>query len=115
LNVKAKTGPDPCKCCECGEESEEELLRRIGELAQENRDKEGSLIQVLHMAQTLYGCLPMEVQQVVADGMRIPHSTVSGVVSFYSFFTTEPRESTPSASASARPVMCAAAKKSWPG
>lgn len=91
MNVNARTNPEPCKCCDCGEESEEELLRRISDLALEHRDREGSLIQVLHMAQTLYGCLPMEVQQAVAEGMGIPLSTVSGVVSFYSFFTTQPR------------------------
>jgi len=77
-------------CCGCSHE-EEELLARIQELAAEYRGKEGSLIQVLHMAQGIYGYLPMEVQQVVADALEIPLSQVSGVVSFYSFFATEPR------------------------
>ena len=34
----------------CCDHSEEALLKRIGELAAEYRGKEGSLIQVLHMA-----------------------------------------------------------------
>ena len=63
----------------CCDHSEEALLKRIGELAAEYRGKEGSLIQVLHMAQGIYGYLPLEVQKV------------SGVVTFYSFFSTQPR------------------------
>lgn len=47
-------------CCEC-DHSEAALLARIGELAAEYRGKEGSLIQVLHMAQGIYGYLPIEV------------------------------------------------------
>ncbi len=43
------------------------------------------------MAQGLYGYLPVEVQTVIADALGIPLSEVSGVVSFYSFFNTQPR------------------------
>jgi len=90
LNSNARTDFQSCSCC-CGTESEEELLCKIAALALECREKEGSLIQALHLAQSLYGCLPLEVQQVVASGMGIPLAKVSGVVSFYSFFTTQPR------------------------
>ena len=79
-----------CACC-CGAESEEALQERIRTLAREYRGKEGSLIQVLHMAQTIYGYLPMEVQKIVADELGLPLSQVSGVVTFYSFFSTQPR------------------------
>lgn len=57
----------------------------------EYKGKEGSLIQVLHMAQGIYGYLPLEVQEVIADGLDIPLAEVSGVVTFYSFFATQPR------------------------
>lgn len=77
-----------CACCQNG--SETELLERIREFARENKD-EGSLIQVLHFAQELYGHLPLDVQEAVADEMGIPLAKVSGVVSFYSFFTSQPR------------------------
>ena len=43
------------------------------------------------MAQTIYGYLPIEVQKIVADELQIPLSEVSGVVTFYSFFSTQPR------------------------
>ena len=79
-----------CACC-CGEESEQVLQERIRQIAREYRGREGSLIQVLHMAQTIYGYLPLEVQQIVADELGLPLSEVSGVVTFYSFFSTQPR------------------------
>lgn len=78
-----------CACC--AKTSGQDLLTRIAELAADYRGREGSLIQVLHMAQGIYGYLPLEVQKVVADALAIPLSEVSGVVSFYSFFATQPR------------------------
>ena len=75
----------------CCDHSEAALLKRIGELAAEYRGKEGSLIQVLHMAQGIYGYLPLEVQKVIADALDISLAEVSGVVTFYSFFSTQPR------------------------
>jgi NADH:ubiquinone oxidoreductase subunit E len=71
--------------------TEEELLQRIRQLAANYKGKEGSLIQVLHMVQGVYGYLPLHIQQIVAEELELPLSTVSGVVSFYSFFATEPR------------------------
>lgn len=34
---------------------------------------------------------PMQLQEFIADGMNLPVSEVSGVVSFYSFFSTQKR------------------------
>ena len=53
--------------------------------------RRGRLIQILHRAQHIFGYLPREVQQHVAAKMRIPESAVSGVVSFYNYFTTKPK------------------------
>ncbi len=78
---------DPC--CGCGDESEQ--LRLLAELTQEYRSQGKSLIQVLYMAQGMFGSLPLDVQKVVAGNMGMSLSHVSGVVSFYSFFTTQPR------------------------
>lgn len=79
-----------CQCC-CEEESEQQKLDRIAEVMERYKGKEGSLIQVLHLAQNIYGHLPLEVQKFIAEGMDKPLSEVSGVVTFYSFFSTEPR------------------------
>ncbi|MDY0234819.1 MAG: NADH-quinone oxidoreductase subunit NuoE [Gudongella sp.] len=52
---------------------------------------ETSLIQVLHEAQHIFGYLPKEVQLFVGEQLDIPASKIYGVVSFYSFFTMEPK------------------------
>lgn len=51
----------------------------------------GYLIPALKDAQELFGYLPEEVQKKLAVGLNIPASHVYGVVTFYSFFTIEPR------------------------
>lgn len=53
--------------------------------------KEGHLVTALHKAQSLYGYLPMEVQQQVASLMGTSLSQVYGVVSFYTYFTMVPK------------------------
>ncbi|MBU0969425.1 MAG: NAD(P)H-dependent oxidoreductase subunit E [Proteobacteria bacterium] len=53
--------------------------------------KKGHLIQILHTAQQIFGYLPREVQEHVALCLGIHHAEVSGVVSFYNFFTTTPK------------------------
>ncbi|MGL5311884.1 MAG: NAD(P)H-dependent oxidoreductase subunit E [Peptostreptococcaceae bacterium] len=53
--------------------------------------KTGALIQVLHHAQGIFGYLPKEVQLHIARKLNISPAKVYGVVSFYSYFTTEPR------------------------
>lgn len=52
--------------------------------------KKGSLIQVLHTAQDIFGYLPKEVQLYISDKLNISPAKVYGVVSFYSYFTTGP-------------------------
>jgi NADH:ubiquinone oxidoreductase subunit E len=68
-----------------------EAFSKIANVIDLYKNKEGSLIQVLHCAQEIYGHLSMEVQEFISDRMNIPISEVSGVVSFYSFFSTVPR------------------------
>jgi len=77
--------------CNCSELTEEEKLERIAEVIEDYRHREGSLIQILHLAQGIYGYLPIHVQKFIAQRLNIPLSEVYGVVSFYSFFTTSKR------------------------
>ena len=53
--------------------------------------RRGRLIQVLHRAQAIFGYLPREVQLHVAEKLFLPEAVISGVVSFYNYFTTEPK------------------------
>ncbi|KJS22626.1 MAG: hydrogenase [Clostridiaceae bacterium BRH_c20a] len=80
------------KCqCQCAEESDQDKYTRISEIIDEYKDKEGSLIQILHLAQGIYGHIPLELQKFIAQRLEIPLSQISGVVTFYSFFSTQPR------------------------
>ena len=63
----------------------------IAEIIDKYRDQEGCLIQILHAAQAIHGCLPLELQMFIAESLNLPLSEVAGVVSFYSFFSVNPR------------------------
>ncbi|NLK63111.1 MAG: NAD(P)H-dependent oxidoreductase subunit E [Fusobacteria bacterium] len=54
-------------------------------------EKKGALISVLHKAQEIFGYLPKEVQEFVAEKLDVSLAQVYGVVSFYSFFTMTPK------------------------
>jgi len=77
--------------CQCGEETEEQKLARVAEIIDDYKDSDGNLIQILHMVQGIYGYLPLEVQQFIAERLDVPLSEVYGVSTFYSFFATQPR------------------------
>lgn len=51
----------------------------------------GELINVLHGAQELFGYLPAEVQELVAQELNVSVAHVYGVVTFYSFFSMLPK------------------------
>lgn len=72
-------------------EDHEEKLQQISEIVDKYEAKESNLIMILYAAQSIYGYLPFVVQRFIADKMSISVSKVSGVVTFYSFFSTEPK------------------------
>jgi len=53
--------------------------------------RKDTLIQTLHQAQEIFGFLPEEVQLHIANRYAVSHAEVSGVISFYNFFTTTPK------------------------
>jgi len=69
------------------QEQEQQLLEVIAK----NKELPGALLPVLHEAQEIYGYLPIEVQQMVADGLEISLSEVYGVATFYSRFSLTPK------------------------
>jgi NADH:ubiquinone oxidoreductase subunit E len=77
--------------CKCQELTEEEKFSQLRDVICEYDRQESNLIQVLHMAQAIFGYLPKNVLTYIASEMDLPLSKVSGVVSFYSFFSTQPQ------------------------
>lgn len=57
----------------------------------EDPRRKDTLIMTLHHAQKIFGYLPEVVQIYIANQYSIPHADVSGVISFYNFFTTTPK------------------------
>ena len=91
MDINTEKGQCACACgCECSAE-EQETYAKIANVIDLYKGKEGCLIQVLHAAQNIYGYLPLELQEFIAEGLRIPLSEVYGVVTFYSFFSTKER------------------------
>jgi len=66
-------------------------LNQIAEVIAKYEAKPSNLIMILHAAQGIYGYLPYVVQKFIADKMSLSVSEVSGVVTFYSFFSTKPK------------------------
>jgi NADP-reducing hydrogenase subunit HndA len=69
----------------------ETLYQQLAQFIAELPTKEGHLVTALHKAQSLFGYLPREVQEFVAEQMEVSLAKVYGVVSFYTFFTMIPK------------------------
>jgi NADH:ubiquinone oxidoreductase subunit E len=66
-------------------------LEQIAAVIAKYEAKPSNLIMILHAAQGIYGYLSYDVQKFVAEKLSMPVAEVSGVVSFYSFFSTKPK------------------------
>ena len=75
----------------CGQLTQEQQYSMLKDVIREFDADEKNLIQILHMAQAIFGCLPVEVQKYIAEEMDMSMSKMSGVISFYSFFSTQPK------------------------
>lgn len=49
------------------------------------------LMHVMQEAQNIYGYLPFEIQQKIAEGMNVPMEKVYGVATFYAQFALSPK------------------------
>lgn len=77
--------------CNCGEVTEEEIMMTLDDVIFNYKDKPGALIPILQITQRLFGYLPEKALKKIALELDKPYNEVAGVVSFYSFFSTQPR------------------------
>ncbi len=82
------TKEEVCNVQSMTEEEKYDLLRDV---IIDYERRENNLIQVLHMAQAIFGYLPSEVQRFIAAEMNLSISKVNSVLTFYSFFSTKPK------------------------
>ena len=71
-----------------GTKEQEAKLKAIIE---ENKCDKSRLMAVMQEAQGIYGYLPMEVQNMIAEGMEVPLEKVYGVSTFYAQFSLTPK------------------------
>ncbi len=65
--------------------------RELLKVIENHKNQPGGLMPVLQEAQSIYGYLPIEVQQMIAEGMGVHLSEVYGVATFYSQFSLSPK------------------------
>jgi len=68
-----------------------EAVKQIKEICARYADEPSPLMLVLTDVQKEYGYLPLEVQEVISAELNIPVADIYGVVTFYSFFSLQPK------------------------
>lgn len=69
----------------------QEQVNLLRSKIQEHVKKPGPLMPTLHDAQEIFGCIPLEIQQIISEELHESIAKINGVVTFYSHFTLEPK------------------------
>ena len=64
---------------------------KLQALIAEHKHDKSHLMAVMQQAQDIYGYLPIEVQNKIAEGMEVPLEKVYGVSTFYAQFSLSPK------------------------
>lgn len=65
--------------------------KRIKEIVDSYKKEATPLMLILSDVQTEFGYIPLDVQEIISDETGIPVSEIYGVVTFYSFFSLQPK------------------------
>ena len=63
----------------------------MDQIIAENRERPGAIMVILNEMQNKIGFISEPMQAYIAKKLHVPMTSVHGVVTFYSFFTTQPR------------------------
>ena len=66
-------------------------VKQIKEIINRYRDERTPLMMILSDIQKEYGYIPLDVQELVSEETGIPVAEIYGVVTFYSFFSLNPK------------------------
>ena len=66
-------------------------VEQITEICNRYKDEKTPLMMILSDIQNEYGYIPLEVQELVSELTGLSVSEIYGVVTFYSFFSLEPK------------------------
>ncbi len=70
---------------------QEAAVKKINEICDRYVDEKTPLMMILSDVQKEYGYIPLEVQEVVSARTGISVAEIYGVVTFYSFFSLQPK------------------------
>ena len=68
-----------------------EKYEALQEAIARHKGEPGALMPVLQEAQNIFGYVPKDVQQLIADGLGTTLAEVYGVATFYAQFSLEPK------------------------
>lgn len=68
-----------------------EQEKKLKEIIDANKHDESRIMAVMQEAQEVYGYLPIEVQEMIAEGMNVPLEKVYGISTFYAQFSLSPK------------------------
>lgn len=69
----------------------QEKFDQLQAVIDEHKGSKGPLMPVMQKAQDIFGAIPFEVQNFIAEKMDVPMTDVYGVSTFYSLFALEPK------------------------
>lgn len=69
----------------------DEQVKELKERIAIHKQKPGPLMPTLHDAQRIFGCIPVQVQKLIASELGESVAKINGVVTFYSHFSIEPK------------------------
>ena len=70
---------------------QKEKYAKLQQTIEAHKGEKGALMPVLQAAQEIFGYVPMDVQEIIAEGLGTTLSEVYGVATFYSQFSLEPK------------------------
>ncbi len=65
--------------------------KQIIEIISRYKDERTPLMMILSDIQKEFGYIPLEVQELVSEQIGVPVAEIYGVVTFYSFFSLNPK------------------------
>lgn len=68
-----------------------EKFEKLRQATAAHKGQKGALMPVLQEAQGIFGCVPLDVQEFIAEELDVTLSEVYGVATFYSQFSLEPK------------------------
>jgi NADH:ubiquinone oxidoreductase subunit E len=68
----------------------QEALQTFKEAILPYKERADGLLPVVHIAQEQFRCVPVAAQKVIAEVMNVSVARVSGIVTFYDYFTMTP-------------------------